>query len=58
LDIVRSSPIGHVAAVLGAMRRLGMAEIIGLDGIVGSRLQALVAARFLEAELTVDGLKC
>lgn len=48
MDIVRSSPIGHVAAVLGAMRRLGMADIIGLDGIVGSRVQAMVAARILD----------
>ena len=47
MDVVRSVPIGHVAAVLGAMRRLGMAEIIGLEGVVGARVQALIAARIL-----------
>jgi hypothetical protein len=37
MDVVRSVPYGHVAAVLGAMQRLDLAGIIGLDGVVGAR---------------------
>lgn len=59
MDIVRSVPFGHVAAVLGAMRRLGMAELIGLDGLVSARVQALIAARILDPQsklATAQGL--
>ena len=59
MDIVRSVPIGHVAAVLGAMRRLELADIIGLDGVVGARVQALIAARILDPQsklATAQGL--
>ena len=48
LDIVRSLPYGHVAAVMGMMRRLEMDRIVGLDGVVGKRVQALIAARILD----------
>lgn len=59
MDVVRSVPIGHVAAVLGAMQRLDLAGIIGLDGAVGARVQALIAARILDPQsklATAQGL--
>lgn len=59
MDVVRSVPIGHVAAVLGAMRRLEMAELIGLEGVVAARVQALIAARILNPQsklATAQGL--
>ncbi len=59
MDITRSLPVGHVAAVLGAMQRLEMADIVGLDGIVGQRVQALIAARILDPQsklATAQGL--
>ena len=59
MDVVRSLPYGHVAAVLAAMRRLGMAEVVGLDGPVGTRVQALIAARLLDPQsklATAQGL--
>ncbi|MBA3710286.1 MAG: IS1634 family transposase, partial [Planctomycetes bacterium] len=59
MDITRSLPVGHVAAVLGAMRRLGMSDIVGLEGPVGVRVQALIAARILDPQsklATAQGL--
>jgi hypothetical protein len=59
MDVVRSVPFGHVAAVLGAMQRLDLAGIIGLDGAVGARVQALIAARILDPQsklATAQGL--
>lgn len=59
MDVVRSVPYGHVAAVLGAIRRLDLAGIIGLDGVVGARVLALIAARILDPQsklATAQGL--
>lgn len=59
MDIVRTIPVGHVAAVLGCMRRLGMHDLIGLDGVVGQRIQAMIAARILDPQsklATAQGL--
>lgn len=59
MDVVRSVPYGHVAAVLGAMQRLDLAGIIGLDGVVGARVLALIAARILDPQsklATAQGL--
>lgn len=50
MEVVRSLPYGHVAAVVGAMRRLGMEEIIGMGGPVGKRVQAMIAARILDPQ--------
>ena len=48
LEVVRSLPYGPVMAVVGMMRRLGMEQIVGLDGVAGKRVQALIAARILD----------
>jgi hypothetical protein len=48
LDVVRSLPYGHVVAVAGMMRRLTMEQVIGLDGEMGKRVLALIAARILD----------
>jgi hypothetical protein len=59
MDVVRSVPYGHVAAVLGATQRLDLAGIIGLDGVVGARVMALIAARILDPQsklATAQGL--
>jgi transposase len=50
MEVVRSLPYGHVAVVLGAMRRLGMEEVVGMDGPVGKRVQAMIAARILDPQ--------
>lgn len=55
MDVVRSLPCGHVAA----MRRLNMEEVVGLDGPVGKRVQAMIAARILDPQsklATAQGL--
>jgi hypothetical protein len=59
MDVVRSLPCGHVAAVLAAMRRLNMEEVVGLDGPVGKRVQAMIAAWILDPQsklATAQGL--
>ncbi len=49
-EVIRSVPVGHVAAVVGAMRRLGIPDLIGLDGSVGNRILGLIAARILDPQ--------
>ncbi len=59
LEVTRSVPYGHVAAVLGAITRLEIAEILGLEGQVGQRALALIAARILDPQsklATAQGL--
>jgi transposase len=59
LEVTRSVPYGHVAAVLGALSRLQIAELLGLEGQVGQRALALVAARILDPQsklATAQGL--
>jgi len=47
--IVRSRPHGHVAAVLGTMKKLGMAELLSTRGHRKRQLcLAMIAARILE----------
>jgi len=45
--VVRSLPHGHVAAVLGTMRRLKLAQLLQ-PGPAGTRVLALIAQRVLE----------
>jgi hypothetical protein len=59
MDVIRSIPVGHAAAVLGTLKRLGLAQIIGLDGEVGSRVLAMIAARIVDPQsklATAQGL--
>lgn len=59
LEVTRSVPYGHIAAVLGAMKRLEITELLGLEGIVGQRVLALIAARILDPQsklATAQGL--
>ena len=59
MEVARSVPCGHVATVLAAMRRLNMAEVVGLEGPVGKRVQAMIAARILDPQsklATAQGL--
>lgn len=46
-DIVRSRPHGHVAAVLGTMRRLGLPKLLGPDRPERARVLAMIAARIV-----------
>ncbi len=59
LEVTRSVPYGHVAAVLGAITRLEIAEILGLEGQVGQRSSPMIAARILDPQsklATAQGL--
>ena len=59
LDLSWSVPYGNVGAVLGAITRLEIAEILGLEGQVGQRALALIAARILDPQsklATAQGL--
>ena len=48
VDIVRSLPHGHVAAVLGMLRQLKLDRLIdGMDSLVRRRVLALIVARIL-----------
>jgi transposase len=49
-SISRSLPHGHVVATLGAMTRLHMSELLGLEPDVCKRVLALIAARILEPQ--------
>jgi hypothetical protein len=49
-SISRSLPHGHVVATLGAMTRLHISELIGLEPDVCKRVLALIAARILEPQ--------
>ena len=50
-EIVRSRPHGHVAAVVGMMKKLGMAEVLSTRKHRRRQLvQAMIAARILEPD--------
>jgi hypothetical protein len=47
-EIERSSPHGHVAAVLGTLRRLELDRLLGKDSPLRKRVIAMLVARVLE----------
>ena len=60
-DVVRSRPYGHVAAVLGSLRKTGLDRIIGGKGLKEHALSvAMIVARIIDPQsklATARGLK-
>ena len=60
-DVVRSRPSGHVAAVLGTLRKIGLEGIIGGRGLREHTLSvAMIVARIIDPQsklATARGLK-
>nr|HID59570.1 hypothetical protein [Desulfobacterales bacterium] len=50
-DVVRSPPYGHVAGVLGTLRKIGLEGIIGGKGVRGHPLSAaMIVARVIDPQ--------
>ena len=61
LEVTRSRPYGHIAAVLGTLRKIGLDRIIGGQGSIENTLNvAMIVARIIDPQsklATARGLK-